>query len=72
MAGTSEKQKQGHGAQMDMPRRVVKVSLHLVKSLQLFTEEAELLAMQHGFLNGYECPGEKKAAGLIKATLRTH
>lgn len=28
--------------------------------------------MHWGFSSGCECPGEKKAAGLLKATLRTY
>ena len=42
--GTSERQKQGHGTQKDIPGRVVKTPLHLAKKLQLFGEDVELLA----------------------------
>ena len=70
MAGTSERQKQGHRTQIDIPGRGVKVPLYLVKKLQLSGEEVELLAKHQGHPSGCKCPGRQKAADLMKATLR--
>lgn len=64
----SERQKQGRGTEKDIPGRVMKAPLHLVKKLQLF-DEVELLAAHQRFPCGSEWSGEEKAAGLIKATL---
>lgn len=47
-----ERHRQGHGAQMDIPRRAVKVPLHLVKNYSCLVQKLDFLATQQGFLSG--------------------
>lgn len=42
VAGSSERQKQGHRSSIYLPGRVVEVPQHLVKKLQLLGAESEL------------------------------
>lgn len=64
VAGTSARQNRGHKTQMGIPGGVVIASSCLVK-------KSNSLAVHQGVPGACECPREQKAAGLIKAVLKT-